>query len=290
VAVADHRHFGRAAEAVRVSQPGLSSQIADLEQRLGVVLFERTSRRVTVTPAGQEIVDRARSILREIGDLAMVAGLHERELRGPLSVGAIPTMAPYLFPALVRTVRHLWPAVELRLEELQTGRLVAAVESGALDLGLLATPVETGGLHVEEVTDEQFYLVCPETHVLAEGDGPVPVSALADLPVLLLEEGHCLRHHALSVCDRAGAMHAEVGSAGLSTLTQMVAAGLGVTLIPESALPVEARSGSGVSVRPFEDPAPGRGVALVWRAQDPRAGHYPGAVRVLRDHLAGALR
>ena len=285
VALAEHCHFGRAADSVNVSQPGLSSQIAELEERLGVVLFERSSRRVSVTPAGEEMIERARGILRDLAELAMAARLHEGTLRSKLVVAAIPTMAPYRFPDVVTTFRGQWPDVELRLQELPTAALVAAVETGAVDIGLLATPAATGTLHVESVATEAFSLVVPEKHQLSGHRGPLAVAALAELPVLVLEDGHCLRQHAQSVCDRVGAEAVEVGSAGLATLTQMVAAGLGVTLVPESALAVEARAGSGVSVVPLEDPAPGRGIAVAWRPTDPRSIQYAEVLPALRERL-----
>lgn len=271
VAVADHRHFGRAAEAVRVSQPGLSGQIQQLERRLGVRLFERSGREVALTSAGAEIVERGRRLLRDADDLAVAASLHRDAVRGRLRVAAIPTMAPYLLPALTAVARGSWPEARLELQELQTEPMLAAVAGGAADLGLLAVPYDTGPLHVEPVADEPFRLAVPDGHPLASG-GPLPLSVLSGLPVLLLPDGHCLRDHARHACEIAGRVeHSEVQAASLSTLAQMVVGGVGVTLLPASAVGVEARPGAGIAARPFEPPAPGRGIALVWRPTDPRS-------------------
>lgn len=274
VAVADHLHFGRAAEAVAVSQPGLSGQIHELERRLGVQLFERSSRQVRVTTAGAEVVGRARAVLRDVDELALAAAAHHGTLRGRLRVAAIPTMAPYLLPALTHALHDRWPDATLELTELRTVDLVVAVERGEIDLGLLATPVDTGALHVEVIGSEPFLLALPDDHDMA-GTDEVPVSALRDLPVLLLEEGHCLREHALAACEIAGRVeHSEVRAASLATLAQMVASGVGVTLLPASAVPVDARPGTGLEAVPFEAPAPGRTISLTWRPTDPRARYY----------------
>lgn len=285
VALADHGHFGRAADAVHVSQPALSAQVREVEERLGVTLFERDRRSSRPTDVGAEVVARAREILRDVGDLvAAVAGRGD-EMAGTVRVGAIPTMAPYLLPALTATVRRIWPRVSLELSELRTDDLVEAVSAGALDVGLLATPYDTGNLVVSAIGEEAFVLALPEHHELS-GRAPLPVSILADLPVLVLEDGHCLKDHALSACSLAGAVdHTEVRSASLSTLSQMVAAGVGVTLLPTSALAVETREGSGLTTRPFEAPPPGRGVALVWRASDPRGPSYGELAESLRSEV-----
>lgn len=274
VAVADHEHFGRAASAVFVSQPGLSSQIRRLERQLGVKLFERTTRRVKLTAAGAEIIERSRHLLRGIEELVVAASLHSGAVRGRLRVAAIPTMAPYLLPLLTRKVRADWPDADLELRESETKPMVAAIETGDADLGLLAVPFDTGILHVERIADEPFHLALPEGHELA-GAPSVPLAVLTGLPVLLLPDGHCLRDHALEACEIAGRVdHSEVRAASLATLTQMVVAGVGVTLLPASALGVESRAGTGVVTRPFEPPAPGRGIALAWRSTDPRSGLF----------------
>jgi len=286
VAVADHQHFGRAAHALHLSQPGLSSQIQELERRLGVQLFERAHRQSHLTPAGAEIVQRSRQILRQVDELSITAALHQDTLRGQLRVAAIPTMAPYLLPPLAHTLRHQWPDVHLELLELETSPMVTAIGQGNVDLGLLAVPFHTGTLHTEPVADEPFLLALPTGHPLA-GTAPLPLDVLADLPVLLLEEGHCLRDHVLHVCEIAGSVkHSEVRTASLATLTQMVASGTGVTLLPASAVPIETRPGNSVTVRPFAPPVPGRTIALAWRSTDPRNDLYSTLVTEFGTSLA----
>lgn len=274
VALGEHEHFGRAAAAVHLSQAGLSSQIRELEKRLGVELFERSTRQVRPSAAGRELIERSHQIIREVSDLAAAVARHQGTVRGELRVSAIPTMAPYLLPALVKTIGGQWPGVDLNLQEQQTATMVSAIECGQVDLGLLAIPVDTGTLHVEPILHEDFYLALPEGHDLS-GSDPLPVEELADLAMLLLPEGHCLRDQALSACDIAGRVeHNEVQAASLSTLTQMVASGIGVTLLPATAIAVEARSGNGVTTRPLCAPAPGRTIALAWRESDPRGDLY----------------
>ena len=282
VAVADERHFGRAAASVAVSQPGLSSQLRELERRLGVVLFERASGRVRPTAAGAEVIGRARSILTAVGELTEVAASFVGTVSGELRIAAIPTVAPYWLPGLSRVARERWPEARQDIQELQTGALVEAIGGGDVDLGLLAVPVDTASLHVEEIAAEPFVLALPLGHPLA-GSDPLPVGELAGLPMLLLPEGHCLRDHAHSVCEIAGRVDArEVHGASLATLGQMVAGGTGVTLLPAAAVGVEARPGTGLTTRPLAAPAPGRTIAMVWRRSDPRHALFAAAAAHLR--------
>lgn len=270
LALAETRHFGRAAESQFVSQPGLSSQIQELERRLGVTLFERTSKKVELTTAGEEFVQRAQRILADVDDLVAATNVDPNLLRGPLRVAAIPTMAPYLLPSLVRTAIELWPDVELSLHEMQTNTMVRAIANGEIDIGLLAMPVDVGKLSVRDIGDEQFALITPDNHDLA-GSDPIAVESVESQPLVLLEEGHCLRDHAIAACKFADESQRNiVETASMSTLTQMVAGGLGVTFLPASAVDVEAREGTGVSVRPFDEPVPSRMVSLIWRPTDPR--------------------
>lgn len=286
VLVAQHRHFGRAAEAALVSQPGLSGQIKELERRLGVELFERTPRGVLITDAGARVVELAKPILRQVEHLSLVAGEQDGAISGRLRVAAIPTMAPYLLPDLVKSILAESPGVQLDIQEMQTAVLVEAIEDGEVDLGLLATPFHTASLHMSTVTFEPFHLAVPIGHRLAESAEPVPLSLLGDLKVLLLPEGHCLRDHAMSACELAGRVEqSEVHATSLATLTQMVAAGIGVTLLPATALEVEARPGNGIAVRPFQAPQPGRQIALGWRSTDPRSQAFDG----LANRLGAAL-
>lgn len=290
VALAEHLHFGEAAAAVNVTQPGLSAQIRELERRLGVALFERCANGTNLTRAGEEVVGRAQAILGAVTELEMVAAAHQGAVRGSLRIAAIPTIAPYLLPAIVDAVQTAWPEARVVIEELQSKAMVAAAETGDLDLGILATPYDTGNLHVEPLADEPFRLALRDDHPLARGAPTVPLEVLTDLHVLLLPEGHCLRDHALHACEIAGrAEHSEVKASSMATLTRMVATGMGATLLPASAEAIEARPGSGISTRRFSDPAPGRTIALVWRPTDPRAELFASVTPSLREGVAALV-
>ena len=285
-ALAEHRHFGRAADAVHVSQPGLSSQIKELEDRLGVTLFERDRRNVRITASGEAVVSRSQEILRQVDELLLNASLSAGKAHGRLRLAAIPTMGPYLLPTLRRALKSKWPFADLVLVEARAAELLQGIKQGDIDMGLIALPFDTGDLHVQALQDEPFVLACAEGHALA-GSGPVDVSALREVPVLLLEAGHCLRDHARALCARIGGVsRREVASASLSTLVQMVASGAGITLLPASAVEVEARPGTGVCVRPLAPLGMGRTQALAWRVSDPRGGHFAAFARELRP--AGA--
>jgi LysR family hydrogen peroxide-inducible transcriptional activator len=292
VAVAEHGTFGAAAEAVHVSQPAMSSQIAELEHRLGITVFERDRRGARVTPEGEAIVTAARRVLDEAGELVRLAGDRRGDLVGLLALGVIPTMAPYLLPTVVREVRRRYPATELRLRELRTSELVDALLDGTLDLGLLAAPVPEldRGVEVAELARDAFVLALPEGHPLA-GTARVSQSALAGLQMLLLEDGHCLRTHAENACSQIGA--GTVGSfqaTGLPSLSQMVAAGMGATLLPACAVEVETRPGSGLTTRRLRSPEPYRTVVLAWRANSPRAEHFRTLAAALAPPVVEACR
>lgn len=280
------RHFGRAATALHVSQPGLSAQIAELERRLGVVLFERNRSATTPTPAGVEVLTRARAILRATDDLVRAGDLHRDTVAGVLRIAAIPTIAPYLLSTVVRQLRRLWPDAVFELGELRTADLVDAVTDARVDIGVLATPVDTGPLTVSDLAFEPFVVAVAEGHALARRRS-VRLDQLVDLEILLLEDGHCLREHALAVCRLAGATgHRDVHHTGLPVLTQMVAAGDAATLLPASAVAVEAREGSGIVTVPLAERSAGRTISLVWRPGDPRSSLYDRAT----PHLATAVR
>jgi LysR family hydrogen peroxide-inducible transcriptional activator len=286
VAVDDHRHFGKAAEACFVSQPALSAQIRELERRLGVTLFERGNRKVLPTAVGTAVIDRARGVLRDMDELVAAAHLDPAGLRGPLALGVIPTMAPYLLPGLLPVLTAAHPHVELHLHELKTAEILRQLRDGGLDLGLLALPVAGDDLVAVALAEDPFVLALPEGHPLA-GTAPVDIGVVAGLPVILLEEGHCLRDQALSVCRMVGTDAAEMQATGMPTLCQMVATGRGVTLLPSSAVALEARPGTGLTTRPFADPAPTRTVGLVWRRTSPNGTLYRELGVLLTDVLAG---
>ncbi len=280
VAVADHRHFGKAAERCAVSQPSLSAQIRKLEGFLGVTLFERTSRRVLPTPAGEAVIRQARVVLAAAADLIAVArGGAAGALTDRLAVGAIQTLGPYLFPHLLPAMRRHLPDVQLILSEGRTEGLLEELHDGRLDAVLLSLPTGGDGFAAEALFFEPFRLAHPTGHRLEA----LPSIALADLDpgeLVLLEEGHCLRDQALAVCGATarGLRHAT----GLETLRHMVAAGTGYTLMPALAAGAGTDVGGLVAYRSIDGDATGRTVGLVWRASDPRT---PG----FRD-LAGRLR
>ncbi len=275
VALAGTRHFGRAAKVCAITQPALSLQIRELEELLGVKLFERGRRPVLVTPAGERIIERAREALRRIDDLLDEARAAQRPFTGRLALGVIPTVAPYLLPRALPAVRAAYPGLELLLREDQTQRILARLRAGDLDLLLLALPVEADDLETLVLFEEPFVLAVPESHRLAKQRGRVSEAALAGEPVVLLEEGHCLRAQALALCDSAGARETgRVQATSLGTLVQMVANGLGITLLPATSIEVEARAGSGLALRAFSAPVPSRTIGLVWRRGTARGAEF----------------
>jgi LysR family hydrogen peroxide-inducible transcriptional activator len=287
VALADEGHFGRAAAASHVTQPALSTQVRELERRLGTPLVERLPRTIRFTPAGEAVVARARRVLHDVEEMMEEAAAGEGELVGPVVVGVIPTVAPYVLGALVPTLVNRFPAAEVRLEELRTEPLLAHLRDGRVDLALLALPVNGDDLRVAELATDPFLLAVPVDHALARGRGPVSVDVLAEQRVLLLEDGHCLRDQALAVCELAGTHPADARGTSLPTLVQMVAAGGGVTLLPASAAAVEARPGNGIAVRRFREPVH-RTLGFAWRVSSPRGAAYEELARLARPRLRRA--
>lgn len=274
VALDAHGHIGRAAAACFVSQPTLSAQIRELEKHLGVAVTERVGRGIVVTAAGRELAARARVILRDTDELVESGHRSETSLMGPLRVAAIPTVAPYLLARVLPALRERHPEAEVHLLELQTEPLSRALAAAEIDLGLLALPTDESMFDHEVILDDPFLLAMAPDHPLTKRQR-VPMRRMSGETVLLLEGGHCLRDQALEICNRAGARDdSDVLGTSLHTICQMVAAGMGVTLLPASARQVEAREGTGVVVRPFSDADLGREVALVWRKLAPAAGLY----------------
>jgi len=265
-ALARHGHFGRAADVCAITQPALSQQIRDLEQSLGAPVFERTARAVRLTPLGEALAPRIRSILQSVEELGEIARAAHGRLAGQLRIGAIPTVAPYLLPRLIGSLMRRYPELELFVRETQTARLVQEVSDGKLDLAIVALPLQETTLAEAPLLTERFVLVRPS----GDAGKPAPgLDVLREMRLLLLEEGHCFRDQALSFCKSGGAMPREVleGST-LSTLVQMVSAGIGVTLIPDMAVAMETRSAD-VSVTRFAPPEPARTVGMVWRRTNP---------------------
>jgi LysR family hydrogen peroxide-inducible transcriptional activator len=267
-ALARHGHFGRAAAACAISQPALSMQIKEMEEALGGMLLERSARQVTLTRFGEELVERVRDILRsveELGDFARAA--HDR-FAGRLHIGMIPTVAPYLLPKVIGNLSRTYPELEIQVREALTPRLIQELTEGRLDTAILALPVSETSLTEVALFSENFLLVRPRE----DERTPVPSGEmLREMRLLLLEEGHCFRDQALSFCKKQSSAPREMLDANsLSTLVQMVSAGIGVTLIPEMAVAVETRSAS-VSVARFKNPQPSRTIGMVWRKTSPLA-------------------
>ena len=286
VALADQRHFGRAAARCFVSQPTLSAQLKKLEQSLGVQLIERAPNNVSLTAVGEEIVARARRILEAGDEVVGLARTHQDPLGGRLRVALLPTIGPYLLPQVAPRIRKALPRLQLHLYEYQTAPMLEKLHGGELDLGILALPVELEGLESRALYREEFLLAAPERHPLAAQER-VRVLDLRDAKLLLLEEGHCLRDQALEVCSRVGLRDSQdFRATSLETLRQMVAAGAGVTLLPELAGRGAYRSGHGVVLRPFVRPAPARQVGAVWRKTTPRRAAIDAVTEVIRQNAA----
>ena len=288
-ALARHGHFGRAAEACAVSQPALSLQIRDLEESLGAELFERSPRQVRLTRFGEEFAPRVREILRAVDELADVARASHSWLSGRLRIGVIPTVAPYLLPAIVGNLNRLHPGLDIHVRETLTGKLLRELSEGRLDTAIVALPVSEAAFAEAPLFVEEFLLVRPA----ADAAKPVPSSdMLKEMRLLLLEEGHCFRDQALAFCNMASSLPREVlEGSSLSTLVQMVGAGIGVTFIPEMAAVVETRSAA-VSRARFAAPQPRRTIGMIWRRTSPLAGqlqHIAEVVRQAAEALRGSL-
>jgi LysR family hydrogen peroxide-inducible transcriptional activator len=267
-ALAQHGHFGRAAEACAISQPALSMQIRELEEELGAALFERGPRQVRLTGFGEEFVLRVRGILRSVDELGDLARASQDRLVGRLRIGVIPTIAPYLLPTIIGNLTRVYAGLDIHIRETVTPKLIQELTEGRLDTAIVALPVSEPSFAEVGLFNEDFVLVRPGE----DAGKPVPnVEMLSEMRLLLLEEGHCFRDQALSFCNRHAALPRELlDCSSLSTLVQMVSAGIGVTLIPEMAVAVETRSAS-VSVARFKNPKPSRTIGMIWRKTSPLA-------------------
>ncbi|MGV9455676.1 LysR substrate-binding domain-containing protein [Streptomyces sp. NPDC003635] len=285
-AVAEHLHFRDAAAAIGMSQPALSGAVAALEETLGVTLLERTTRKVLLSPAGERLALRAKAVLDEVGALLEEAEAVRAPFTGVLRLGVIPTVAPYLLPTVLRLAHDRYPDLDLQVHEEQTASLVDGLHTGRLDLLLLAVPLGVPGVVELPLFDEDFVLVTPLDHELGGREG-IAREALKELNLLLLDEGHCLRDQALDICREAGREDAPVTTtaAGLSTLVQLVAGGLGVTLLPRTAVRVETTRSNQLMTGCFSDPAPTRRIALAMRSGAARGAEYQELATALRDAL-----
>lgn len=270
VALADERHFGRAAAKCFVSQPTLSAQLRKLEEALGVQLVERRPRQVALTPAGEEIAERARGMLQAGDAIVSLAQARRDPLAGTLRVGLLPTIGPYLLPLVALKLRRALPRLELLLYEYQTAPMLERLRAGELDLGILALPIPAENLSVRELYREPFVLALPEAHPLARHERVAPED-LAGETLLLLEDGHCLRDQALALCSHNGGHEKQdFRATSIETLRQMVAAGAGITLLPALATRGAYSSARGVALRPFSRPEPNRLIGAVWRRSSVR--------------------
>lgn len=265
-ALAQHGHFGRAAEACAISQPALSLQVKELEGILGAPLVERGARQIRLTGLGEEFATRARAILQLIDELTDLGRASDGPLSGRLRIGVIPTVAPYLLPRVIKALNLHHPGIDLRPREAVTQRLIGDLLEGRLDTAIVALPVSEPALAETPLFDEEFILVRP----LSDAGKPVPsAQKLREMRLLLLEEGHCFRDQALSFCKLSTAPPRDLmEGSSLATLVQMVGAGIGVTLIPQMAVPVETRSAT-VSVARLAVPRPSRTIGMVWRRTSP---------------------
>lgn len=283
-ALAREGHFGRAAEACAISQPALSMQIKELEETLGTALFERGARQVRLTGFGEEFAQRVREILRSVDELEDLARTSQDRLGGRLRIGVIPTIAPYLLPRLIGDLTRMYAGLDIRVRETQTAKLIHELAEGRLDTAIVALPVSEPAFTEVALFREDFVLV----RAGEDAGKPVPdAQTLREMRLLLLEEGHCFRDQALSFCDMQAARPRELlEGSSLSTLVQMVGAGIGVTLIPEMAVPVETRSAS-VSITRFNTPQPSRTIGMIWRKGSPLAEQLSEISEVVREAAKG---
>jgi LysR family transcriptional regulator, hydrogen peroxide-inducible genes activator len=286
VALADTGHFGKAAERTFVSQPTLSAQLKKLEEYLGVKLVERQPRNVQLTEVGKQVVVRARRMLDEGDQIVALARNNKNPFAGRLKLALIPTIGPYLLPRVMQKIRKALPHLGLMLYEHQTEALLKRLHDGEVDLGIMALPIAQDGMETRELYEEAFTVALPNHHALA-AKSTIKVPDLKGQTLLLLEDGHCLRDQALEVCSRIDIREAEdFRATSLETLRQMVVAGLGITLLPETAVESPFGSQRGLTIRQFSKPVPTRNVGAVWRKSSTRTE----AIAAVCDILAGTMK
>jgi LysR family transcriptional regulator, hydrogen peroxide-inducible genes activator len=285
VTLAETQHFGQAASHCHVTQPALSMQIKELEIALGAPLIERTRRGALLTPAGREVARRAGAILRAVQDLADLVRKHAEVLSGPLRVGVIPTIGPYLLPSVLPRLHDVFPKLQLSLRETQTAVLTRELLAGSLDLLILALPLSEPDIEQLPLFEDVFALALPAHHPLRRHHS-VAQTDLSGEHLLLLEEGHCLRDQTLAVGQAAGASALDdFRASSLATVVQMVANGYGCTILPELAVPVEVNERQAIQVVPFRQPPPVRTVGLAWRRSSPRREEFVAFGQVVLEAL-----
>lgn len=287
-ALARHGHFGRAAEACSVTQPALSMQIRDLERSLGVAVVERRPGDVMLTDVGREIARRAEDVLAAARDLVDFASHRSGVLTGRLTLGVIPSLAPYLLPRMLPLLQSRFPQLQLELRETQTRQLIADIKSGALDAALLALPVAESDIDTIALFDDRFLLAVPANDPRKE-NARVAAEDIDQGRLILLEDGHCLRDQALAFCATAtrdrGSAGTVFGASSLNTVMQMVAGGYGITLIPQIAADVERRDDRVKFLR-LENPEPGRSIGLAFRRTSPRKADFAALGEVVKERVA----
>ncbi len=289
VALSETGHFGRAAGRCNVTQSTLSAGLKELETALGITLVERTKHHVLITPLGRTMAARAREALRYLEDMADLAAGGAGTLAGPLSLGVIPTIAPYLMPWAMAAIRKSFPSLKLFLREEQTDQLLTRLRQGDLDVALIALPYDIGDLAFLPLADEDLVACLPAKHELAAQRTLTP-AMLSKTPLLTLEGGHCWREHAWSACRLGSRRANEVFQAtSLPTIVLMVAEGLGATLLPRMAVPVETAGRKGVVIRPVTPLGPARSIALVWRITSVRGQEFAKLGAVLREASERAI-
>ena len=291
ISVAETHHFGKAAERCFVSQPTLSGQIKKVEEELGVSIFERTNRSVEITPVGQEIIDHARRIMEQVDAIQQITRAYQDPLAGPLRIGAIPTLSPYLMPLILIPLRQQLPQMKLVLTEEMTEHLLERLHNHEIDAALLATPVDNHAFESIPLFDEPFWVAYPSGHRFYTKD-KITVSDLKNENLLVLAEGHCLAQQAMEVChirEQQDDEYSDLRAASLETLIQLVAAGLGVTLIPALALRSGWMSGSGVMVQPLANKQSSRRISLVYRSSYPRKAALEAFCQTIRENLPNTV-
>ena len=288
VALRQHGHFGKAAEACFVTQSTMSAGLRDLETSLGIVLVERTRRIVRFTALGEKVADKAVRVLREAEELAELARAEGKPLHGELRMGVIPTIAPFLLPAMLPRLRKEWPSLKLYLREETSQAACEALHRGQLDCVLLALPYPCGDVESEMLLDDRLFVAFPDGE--APGGSSVEVDAIDENRMLLLEDGHCLKDHALSACNRPDLRaHAAMMGTSLHTLVQMVDNGLGVTFVPSMAIEAGILDGTKVSAKPLRSDHGFRRVALIWRRSSPRENEFRLLSATLRRIIGGLV-
>jgi LysR family hydrogen peroxide-inducible transcriptional activator len=289
-AVARIGHFGKAAEQCAVTQPALSMQIQELEKTLGVQLLERSRKGVILTESGREIAARAERVLTDVRDIVDTAHRQRGTLAGSLHLGVIPTLAPYVLPAALPLVRDKYPELDLHLRETQTQNLIEQLLGGGLDLLLLALPVEHPDIETIKLFSDRFLLALPKTRQIAASRVRATPELLQQDRLLLLEEGHCLRDQALSFCNLRRVDNIDTfGASNLSTIVQMVANGLGMTLLPELAVDLECRRGN-IRLMRFSDPEPRRVVGLAFRKTSPRKRDFAALGKLIAQAASAQIK